>query len=222
MLAAAKPDVRDFLFEAPPDRPPVTTRLQEPLFAEDLSAKGDDDDSLAALRQELSDTRAALDEALQRNISLVQSLGDTEKRLEAEAVRTLELEGSLVSVSHQASERLAAAEAEREAWRTKCDKACLRERRLGERLARTERELYRMHTRKYDLKKQVRQEEASRRAEDEASGARLRQEQAELDAAKARKLAEEQAVAMMKEPRAELKRSEARLVDHLSGFFFGA
>ena len=74
-----------------------------------------------------------------------------------------------------------------------------------------------MHSRKYDLQKQCREEARKEQEGGDASHAQLLREQAAIDA---RRLAEEsKAVAMMSMPRAEKKRSEARVVGSLRAFF---
>lgn len=71
-------------------------------------------------------------------------------------------------------------------WEKRCEEESRRRAVIEERLRRAEKELYRMHQKKYDIEKQVRREESEKRKHEAHIVRSLERDQQELSAARGR------------------------------------
>lgn len=71
-------------------------------------------------------------------------------------------------------------------WEKRCEEESRRRAAAEERLRRAEKELYRMHQKKYDIERQVRREESEKREHEAHIVRSLKRDQQELSAARGR------------------------------------
>lgn len=111
------------------------------------------------LQDELQDTKGLLEAQAQRQYDLEYVNEDLERRLEHEALEKIQLENDRQRDGQCLEQERADFEIERREWRARLAEEERHHEALEERLRRTEKELYRMHQKKYDIEKLVRQEE---------------------------------------------------------------
>ncbi|KAF0691278.1 Aste57867_17456 [Aphanomyces stellatus] len=115
------------------------------------------------LQAELAETKRLLEAQTRRQNDLEYVNEDLERRLEYEARERINLDAMKADDEKRWDLERARLEDERLVWEKKCDDEGKRRAIVEERLRRAEKELYRMHQKKYDIEKAVRREESEKR-----------------------------------------------------------
>ncbi|RHY34490.1 hypothetical protein DYB32_000916 [Aphanomyces invadans] len=115
------------------------------------------------LQAELTETKRQLETQTRRQNDLEYVNEDLERRLEYEARERINLDAMKAEDEKRWMQERLQLEEERKVWERKWDDECKRKAIVEERLRRAEKELYRMHQKKYDIEKAVRREESEKR-----------------------------------------------------------
>ncbi|KAF0748061.1 hypothetical protein AaE_007490 [Aphanomyces astaci] len=115
------------------------------------------------LQAELTETKRLLETQTRRQNDLEYVNEDLERRLEYEARERINLDAMKADDEKRWVQERLHLEEERKVWERKWDDECKRRAIVEERLRRAEKELYRMHQKKYDIEKTVRREESEKR-----------------------------------------------------------
>lgn len=134
-----------------------------PLFEREHRQEGQ---YVQRLQDELSDTKGLLEAQARRQCELEYVNEDLERRLEIEAKEKNQLEALVADQKDQMSKHHETLVQERQGWQKRCGEEIRRREIIEERLRRAEKELYRMHQKKYDIEKNCRQEEHQKRSQE--------------------------------------------------------
>jgi hypothetical protein len=122
-----------------------------------------DSQLLQRLQNELAETKRLLEAQTRRQNDLEYVNEDLERRLEYEARERITLDAMKAEDEKRWEQERTRLEDERRGWEKKCEEESRRRAIVEERLRRSEKELYRMHQKKYDIEKAVRREESEKR-----------------------------------------------------------
>ncbi|EQC28765.1 hypothetical protein SDRG_13448 [Saprolegnia diclina VS20] len=131
-----------------------------PLFERE---RRQDSQMVMRLQNELQDTKKALEAQTRRHNDLEYVNEDLERRLEIEARERINMEASRAEDERKWETERARLQEEARMWERKCDEEARRRAVIEERLRRSDKELYRMLQKKYDIEKTVRREESEKR-----------------------------------------------------------
>lgn len=115
------------------------------------------------LQNELADAKRFLEAQARRQNDLEYVNEDLERRLEQEALERIALDAQKADDERRWMQERAMLEEQRLLWEKKYEEEGRRRAAVEERLRRAEKELYRMHQKKYDIEKTVRREESEKR-----------------------------------------------------------
>ncbi|CAH0482097.1 unnamed protein product [Peronospora belbahrii] len=115
------------------------------------------------LQNELADAKRFVEAQARRQNDLEYVNEDLERRLEQEALDRIALDSQKAEDEKRWQEEKAALQKQLESWEARFEEETRRRAMAEERLRRAEKELYRMHQKKYDIEKQVRREENEKR-----------------------------------------------------------
>ncbi|KAL0587405.1 hypothetical protein ABG067_003024 [Albugo candida] len=115
------------------------------------------------LQNELAEAKRFVEAQARRQNDLEYVNEDLEHRLEQEALDRIALDAQKADDERRWKEERARLESEREMWEKRYEEEHRRRGIVEERLRRAEKELYRMHQKKYDIEKTIRREEIEKR-----------------------------------------------------------
>lgn len=144
------------------------------------------------LQNELADAKRFVEAQARRQNDLEYVNEDLERRLEQEALERIALEALKAEDEKRWRVEKSELEAQRELWEKRCEDETRRRAVIEERLRRAEKELYRMHQKKYDIEKQVRREESEKRKHEAQIVRSLERDQEQLSAARRAQLLQQQ------------------------------
>lgn len=115
------------------------------------------------LQNELADTKRFVEAQARRQNDLEYVNEDLERRLEQEALDRITLDAQKAEDEKRWQQEKTALQEKLQSWEARFEEETRRRSMAEERLRRAEKELYRMHQKKYDIEKQVRREESEKR-----------------------------------------------------------
>ncbi|KAG2766516.1 hypothetical protein JG687_00011977 [Phytophthora cactorum] len=115
------------------------------------------------LQNELADAKRFVEAQARRQNDLEYVNEDLERRLEQEALDRITLDAQKAEDEKRWQQEKAELQEQLESWEARFEEETRRRSMAEERLRRAEKELYRMHQKKYDIEKQVRREESEKR-----------------------------------------------------------
>ncbi|GMF37640.1 unnamed protein product [Phytophthora fragariaefolia] len=115
------------------------------------------------LQNELADAKRFVEAQARRQNDLEYVNEDLERRLEHEALDRITLDAQKAEDEKRWQQEKAALQEQLKSWEARFEEETRRRAMAEERLRRAEKELYRMHQKKYDIEKQVRREESEKR-----------------------------------------------------------
>ncbi|TYZ65857.1 hypothetical protein PybrP1_008292 [[Pythium] brassicae (nom. inval.)] len=136
------------------------------------------------LQSELADAKRFVEAQARRQNDLEYVNEDLERRLEQEALDRIKLDAQKADDERRWTQERAVLEEQRTMWEKRCEEESRRRAAAEERLRRAEKELYRMHQKKYDIERQVRREESEKREHEAHIVRSLKRDQQELSAAR--------------------------------------
>ncbi|OQR96453.1 hypothetical protein ACHHYP_15776 [Achlya hypogyna] len=134
--------------------------MDAPLFERERRL---DAQQVMRLQNELQDTKKALEAQTRRHNDLEYVNEDLERRLEYEARERINMEAARAEDERRWEAERAKLLEEARNWERKCEEEARRRAVIEERLRRSDKELYRMLQKKYDIEKAVRREESEKR-----------------------------------------------------------
>ena len=141
----------------------VDAAMEAPLFEREHRKEGQ---YIQRLQDELADTKGLLEAQARRQSDLEFVNEDLEHRLEQEAREKHQLEAHIARQDSRMQEERDKMQHEGLAWQKKLADEIRRREMIEERLRRAEKELYRMHQKKYDIERDIRQQESEKRAQE--------------------------------------------------------
>ncbi|KAL8011516.1 hypothetical protein Plhal710r2_c051g0157571 [Plasmopara halstedii] len=115
------------------------------------------------LQNELADAKRFVEAQARRQNDLEYVNEDLERRLEQEALERITLDAQKAEDEKRWQREKVALQEQLQTWEARFEEETRRRSMAEERLRRAEKELYRMHQKKYDIEKQVRREESEKR-----------------------------------------------------------
>ncbi|DAZ95234.1 TPA: hypothetical protein N0F65_003469 [Lagenidium giganteum] len=115
------------------------------------------------LQNELADAKRFVEAQARRQNDLEYVNEDLERRLEQEALDRIALDAQKADDERRWAQERAMMQEQCVMWEKRCEEESRRRAIVEERLRRAEKELYRMHQKKYDIEKAVRREENEKR-----------------------------------------------------------
>ncbi|ETI42027.1 hypothetical protein F441_12735 [Phytophthora nicotianae CJ01A1] len=115
------------------------------------------------LQNELADAKRFVEAQARRQNDLEYVNEDLERRLEQEALDRITLDAQKAEDEKRWQHEKAELQEQIKTWEARFEEETRRRSMTEERLRRAEKELYRMHQKKYDIEKQVRREESEKR-----------------------------------------------------------
>lgn len=115
------------------------------------------------LQNELADAKRYVEAQARRQNDLEYVNEDLERRLEQEALDRIALDAQKAEDERRWAQERAELQEQCSMWEKRCEEESRRRAIVEERLRRAEKELYRMHQKKYDIEKAVRREESEKR-----------------------------------------------------------
>ncbi|KAK1930444.1 Reticulocyte-binding protein 2 a [Phytophthora citrophthora] len=139
---------------------PRTDMDSVPLFEREHR---NDSQLVQRLQNELADAKRFVEAQARRQNDLEYVNEDLERRLEQEALDRITLDAQKAEDEKRWQQEKAALQEQLKSWEARFEEETRRRSMAEERLRRAEKELYRMHQKKYDIEKQVRREESEKR-----------------------------------------------------------